>query len=100
MLGQRRAVDRNEGFPAPATVLVNELGNDLLAGATLPLMNTEASVGATLRARSTAFRNSGEIPIRATESLWLVWSSTCWRSSLASRFIMTACEASRSVPGG
>ena len=55
-------------------------------------MNTEASVGATLRARSTAW-NSGEIPIRATESLWLVWSSTCWRSSLASRFIMTACEA-------
>ena len=30
MLGQRRAIDRNEGFPAPATVLVNELGNDSL----------------------------------------------------------------------
>ena len=35
MLGQRRAIDRNQGFPAPATVLVNELGNDFLAGATL-----------------------------------------------------------------
>ena len=55
-------------------------------------MKTEASVGATLRARSTALRNSGEMPISATESLWLCWSSS-WRSSLASRFTITACDA-------
>ena len=35
-----------------------------------PLMKTEASVAATLRASSTALRNSGEMPISAILSLW------------------------------
>jgi hypothetical protein len=47
-----------------------ELGDDFLAGSAFPLMNTDASVAATFRARSTALRNSGDIPINAILSLW------------------------------
>ena len=58
-----------------------------------PLMNTDASVPATLRARSTAWRNSGEMPIRAILSLWPFCFMSWTRRSCASRDIMTACDA-------
>ena len=56
-------------------------------------MKTDASVPATLRASSTAFRNRGEMPIRAILSLcpfcFISWTRRSW----ASRDIITACEA-------
>ena len=58
-----------------------------------PLMNTEASVAATFRASSTAWRNSGEIPIRAILSLCPFCFMSWTRRSCASRDIITACEA-------
>ena len=58
-----------------------------------PLMNTEASVGATLRASSTALRKVGEIPMSASYSLWPCCFISCTRRSCASRDIITAWEA-------
>ncbi len=58
-----------------------------------PLMKTEASVPATFRARSTACRKSGEIPMSAILSLcpfcFINWTRRSW----ASRAIITACDA-------
>ncbi len=58
-----------------------------------PLMNTDASVAATFRASSTAFRNSGEMPMRAILSLCPCCFISWTRRSCASRDIMTAWEA-------
>ena len=58
-----------------------------------PLIKTEASVAATFRASSTAFRKSGEMPMSAILSLCPCCFISWTRRSCASRDIMTACEA-------
>ena len=58
-----------------------------------PLMKTEASVAATLRASSTAFRNDGDMPMRAILSLCPCCFMSWTRRSWASRPTMTAWEA-------
>ncbi len=58
-----------------------------------PLMSTEASVPATLRASSTALRNAGETPIIANLSPTPVCCISWARRSWVSRDTMTACDA-------
>ncbi len=58
-----------------------------------PLMKTDASVGATLRASSTALRNNGEMPINAWVSDCECCRITCSRRSAASRPLRIACDA-------
>ena len=58
-----------------------------------PEMNTEASVAATFRARSTALRKVGEIPISEILSLWPPCLASCCLRSRVSRATMTAWEA-------
>src|SRR3989304_5382255 len=58
-----------------------------------PLMNTDASVGPTCRASSTALRKSGEIPSRACVSESECCRITWLRRSAASRPLRIACEA-------
>ena len=58
-----------------------------------PVMKTDASVGATLRASSMACRNAGELPRTTILSLWpwrFFWSS---RAAFAARAAMTTCAA-------
>jgi len=65
---ERGAVDRDEGPAGTPAVLVDELGDELLPEPLSPVMNTEASVGATRRASSMTRRNGAEVPSSATFS--------------------------------
>ena len=58
-----------------------------------PVIITLASVGATLRASSTALRNAGATPSSVILSLFPFCCTSCWRSAFVSRVTITACEA-------
>ena len=58
-----------------------------------PVMNTDASVAATLRARAIASRNAGALPSTVMRSLLPCSASACSRTARVSRATMTVCAA-------
>ncbi len=58
-----------------------------------PVRKTDASVAATLRANSMAFRNTGETPRTVTFSLLPCWRSSSVCSCLVSRATLSVCAA-------